>query len=78
MFCHITRNWRGKPLVSHEAIIELIAATTTKEGLRIQAQLDTSPYPPGIRVPDEDMDKLNIQHSDFHGEWNYLIQPQVL
>jgi hypothetical protein len=68
MFCHITRNWRGKPLLSHEVIIQLIAATTTKEGLRIQAQLDTSPISPGIGVPYKDMDKLNIQHGDFHGE----------
>ncbi len=77
MFCHITRNWRGKPLTSHEVIIQLIAATTTEKGLRIRAQLDTNHYPTGIKVSDQEMDGLALERSDFHGEWNYMIRPRV-
>ena len=77
MFCHITRNWRGKPLTSHEVIIQLIGATTTEKGLRIRAQLDTNPYRSGIKVSDQEMDALALQRSDFHGEWNYMIRPRV-
>ena len=77
MFCHITRNWRGKPLISHQVIIELIAATTTQKGLRIEAQLDTQSYLLGIKVSDEEMAKLSLKRADFHGEWNDLIQPRV-
>ena len=77
MFCHITRNWRGKPLTSHEVIIQLIGATTTEKGLRIRAQLDTNPYPSGIKVSDQEMDALALERSDFHGEWNYMIRPRV-
>lgn len=75
MFCHITRNWRGQPLVSHEVIINLIGSTTTKEGLEIKADLDKGIYPKGIKVADEEMLRLNIEHADFHGEWNYFIKP---
>jgi len=77
MFCHITRNWRGKPLISHEAIIKLIGATTTQKGLRIRAQLDDSTYPLGVKVSDEELAGLSIQRADFHGEWNYMISPRV-
>ena len=77
MFCHITRNWRGKPLISHEVIIELIGATTTQKGLRIRAQLDDSTYPLGVKVSDEELAALSIQRADFHGEWNYIIRPRV-
>jgi hypothetical protein len=77
MFCHITRNWRGKPLLSHEVIINLIAATTTEKGLKITAALDESPYPTGIKVSDEEMEQLSIERADFHGEWNYVILPRV-
>ncbi len=76
MFCHITRNWRGKPLVSHEVIINLIGSTTTKEGLKIGASLDLEGYPKGIKVTDEEMDELSIERAEFHGEWNYLITPR--
>lgn len=76
MFCHITRNWRGKPLVSHEVIIKLIGATTTKEGLKIGVSLDGDIYPKGIKVTDKEMDGLSIERADFHGEWNYLITPR--
>ena len=77
IFCHITRNWRGKPLISHEVIIQLIGATTTEKGLRIRAQLDTGSYPKGIKVSDQEMNALALERSDFHGEWNYLIKRGV-
>lgn len=75
MFSHITQNWRGRPLVSHEVIINLIAATTTQRGLTIQAQLDTSLYPTGISVPDDQLAAVNLEPADFHGDWNYRILP---
>jgi len=77
MFCHITRNWRGKPLLSHEVVINLISSTSTKKGLKITACLDTRSYPTGIKVSDEDMARLSIERADFHGEWNYVISPRV-
>ena len=76
MFCHITRNWRGKPLVSQEVIISLIGSTTTKEGLKIGVSLDDGEYQKGIKVTDAEMEALSIQRADFHGEWNYLITPK--
>ena len=76
MFSYITKNWRGKPLESHEVIVNLIGNTTTKTGLRIQASLDSQIYPTGIEVPDEKMAGLNMEKSEFHGEWNYRIIPR--
>jgi hypothetical protein len=76
MFCHITENWRGRPLVSHEVIVNLISNTTTTKGLRIQACLDTNSYPTGIKVTDQQMADLRIKPADFHGEWNYTISPR--
>jgi len=73
MFCHITENWRGKPPVSHEIIVNLIGNTTTKTGLSIQADLDRRTYPTGIEVSEQDMRELNLEKSEFHGEWNYRI-----
>ena len=75
LFSFISKNWRGKPLISHEVIVNLIAATTTKKGLRVQCRLDTNLYPSGIKVADEEMAKINIQRDSFHGEWNYIICP---
>ena len=75
MFCHITQNWRGRPLVSHEVIIQLIANTTTAAGLKIQAELDNGIYPTGIKVSDEDIASLKIKRALFHGEWNYALHP---
>lgn len=75
LFSFITQNWRGKPLVSHEVIVNLIAATTTREGLRVQCQLDTKSYPKGIKVSDQEMASINILRDSFHGEWNYTISP---
>ena len=76
MFCHITANWRGKPLTSHEVIVNLIGNTTTKTGLTIQAELDTGNYPTGIQVSDEDLAQVSIEKAEFHGEWNYRISPR--
>ena len=76
MFCHITANWRGRPLVSHEVIVNLIGNTTTKTGLRIQAGLDRQSYATGIKITDEVLAEVNIRKEEFHGEWNYRILPR--
>ena len=76
MFCHITQNWRGHPLTDHVAIVELIGATTTKTGLKIECALDTRTYEKGIKVSDDEMAALNIAGDDFHPEWNYTIKPR--
>ena len=75
MFCHITQNWRGRPLVSHEVIVNLIASTATQQGLAIQAELDTGEYPTGIKVTNEELARVKIKPNQFHGEWNYAISP---
>ncbi len=75
LFCHITQNWRGRPLVSHEVIVSLIAHTTTEAGLEVQAALDTNCYETGAKVSDEEMASLQITKADFHGDWNYTIAP---
>lgn len=75
MFCHITQNWRGRPLISHEVIIQLIANTTTAAGLRIRAELDSGSYPTGIKVSDEELAALKIKRARFHGDWNYALLP---
>jgi hypothetical protein len=77
MFCHITQTWRGKPLTSRLAVVELIAATTTKAGLKVQCELDPRVYPKGIKVSDAEMDTLNIKGDPFHPEWNYTITPRA-
>lgn len=76
LFSYITSNWRGQPLVSLQTIVNLIASTTTKTGLIVQAALDTNLYETGIKVSDEEMAKLRISPCAFHGEWNYTITPQ--
>jgi Rhodopirellula transposase DDE domain len=75
MFCHITQDWRGRPPVSHEVIINLIANTATKQGLAIKAELDQGCYPTGIKVTDEQLATVNVTPDAFHGDWNYSIQP---
>ncbi|MEI6704532.1 MAG: ISAzo13 family transposase [Deltaproteobacteria bacterium] len=75
LFSHISMNWRGKPLITHEVIVNLIAATTTRKGLKIRAELDTTHYPKGIKVTDEEFTTICIVRDDFHGEWNYSIMP---
>ena len=76
LFCHITQNWRGRPLTDRMAIVELIGATTTKAGLRVECALDTRTYQKGIKVSDAEMATLNITGDDFHPEWNYTIKPK--
>ena len=76
LFCHITQTWRGKPLVSREAVVELIASTTTRTGLTVRCELDTRDYPKGIKVSDAEMMTLNIKGDTFHPEWNYTISPR--
>lgn len=75
LFSYISQNWRGKPLVSHEVIVNLIAATTTKTGLKVRCQIDNNKYPKGIKISDEEMKQININRASFHGEWNYTIRP---
>jgi hypothetical protein len=75
MFCHITKNWRGRPLESYEAVVSLIGATTTKQGLRIEARLDPGSYEKGVKISDKELARIRIARSDFHGEWNYTIIP---
>ena len=75
LFSFISQNWRGKPLVSHQVIVDLIAATTTKKGLKVRAQIDSNLYPAGIKVTDKQLADLNIERNPFHGEWNYEIIP---
>ena len=75
MFSFITQNWRGRPLLSHAVIINLIASTTTETGLKIRCRLDTRSYPKGIKISDEQMEQINIKRDDFHGDWNYTIRP---
>jgi hypothetical protein len=76
LFCHISQTWRGKPLVSHLAVVELIAATTTTAGLTVDCVLDPRRYAKGIKVSDAEMASLNIQGDEFHPEWNYTISPR--
>jgi len=76
MFSFITQNWRGKPLVSHEVIVNLIAATTTAKGLRVQAELDRAEYPSGRAVSKKEVAEVNLSRDSFHGEWNYTIIPR--
>ncbi len=76
MFCHITENWRGKPLISHDIIINLIASTATKTGLKIRAELDRGSYPTGVAVADEELASVNLKRASFHGDWNYSIRPK--
>lgn len=75
MFCQITQNWRGRPLVSHEVIVHLIANTVTQQGLKIRAELDNRSYPAGIQVSDEELAQVNLKRRRFHGDWNDTIQP---
>jgi DNA-binding phage protein len=77
MFCHITENWRGRPLVSREVVVNLIGHTTTKTGVTIQSALDENSYPTGREVTAQQMESLAIKRDKFHGEWNYTIRPKA-
>lgn len=76
MFCHITENWRGRPLRSRAVVVNLIGNTTTTQGLRIRAELDENSYDKGIKVSDEHLAAVQIKPDKFHGEWNYEISPR--
>ena len=76
MFCHITENWRGRPLISRMVVVELIASTRTAKGLEVHAELDEATYETGKTVTDEEMNSLAIERCDFHGEWNYSLSPR--
>jgi transposase len=78
MFSFISQNWRGKPLVSHQVIVNLIAATKTKTGLRVRAELDPGKYPKGVKVSDKEVAAIRLERDKFHGEWNYTILPRSI
>jgi len=75
LFSFISQNWRGKPLISFEVIVNLIAATTTAKGLKVHAQLDDRPYPAGTQIDDQELAEVRLKRDKFHGEWNYEIHP---
>ena len=81
LFSHISMNWRGRPLTSHEVIVNTIAATTTRTGLTVSAELDTGDYPKGIKISDREIQNLEKQNvlrrHDFHGEWNDRLDPPL-
>jgi hypothetical protein len=76
LFSHISMNWRGRPLVSHEIIVDLIGATTTDTGLRVQAELDPGEYPTKVKVSDDELATVQLTPHAFHGEWNYTVTPR--
>ena len=76
LFAAISQNWRGKPLVSHEVVVNLIAATTTRTGLRVRSALDETAYPAGLTVRDAEMETIHLRTDPFHGEWNYTLVPR--
>jgi hypothetical protein len=76
LFAFITQNWRGKPLLTHQVVIQLIASTTTTTGLTVACRLDANQYDKAIRVSDTEMAELNITPANFHGEWNYTFKPR--
>jgi len=77
LFSAISQNWRGKPLVSHEVVVNLIGATTTRAGLRVRSELDTNQYPTGRTVSDQEMEAIYLRKDPFHGEWNYSLLPRA-
>ncbi len=77
LFSFITSNWRGEPLIDYETIVNLIANTTTAKGLKVKCRLDRRKYPTGRRIGDEEMRRVNVVRNTFHGEWNYVIQPNT-
>jgi hypothetical protein len=76
MFCHITNNWRGRPLLSRQVVVNLIGSVTTDQGLRVKAALDENTYEPGVKVSDADLAAINLKRDKFHGEWNYRVTPR--
>ncbi len=78
LFCHITRNWRGVPLESHQVVVSLVSSTRTNEGLDVHCQLDSIAYPKGIKNSDAKLSEVNIKRPAFHGDWIYDIRPRHL
>lgn len=78
LFSFISQNWRSKPLSSHEVIVNLIAATTNRKGLKVRCELDTGKYPAGVKVTDQEMAQVNLERHSFHGDWNYTIHPSSI
>jgi hypothetical protein len=76
-FCHITENWRDRPLINREVAVNLISNTTTSKGLKLQANLDEAEYPIGKKISDKDLKKVHLQKDDFPGEWNYSILTNI-
>jgi hypothetical protein len=76
MFCHITNNWRGRPLLTRQIVVQLIGSVTTEQGLRVRAELDENVYDAGIKVTDEELAAVAIERDEFHGEWNYRLRPR--
>ena len=77
LFCFISQNWRGKPLISHEVIVNLIAGTTTAAGLTVHSELDTDIYPAGVKVSDREVAEIDLRRDKFHGDWNYTLHPRL-
>ena len=77
LFSYISQNWRGKPLISYEVIVNLIAATSTGGGLRVYSELDTKTYPAGVKVSDQEIAQVALRPDKFHGDWNYTIIPRT-
>ena len=77
MFSFISMNWRAKPLTSLQVIVNLIANTTTKNGLKIKTKIDETIYQKGIKISDKELAEINIIRNEFHGEWNYIIKPKL-
>jgi hypothetical protein len=77
LFSYISQNWRGKPLISHQVIIDLIAATTTTTGLTVKSKIDTNTYEKGLKVSDQQMAELQLRREKFHGDWNYKLLPRI-
>ena len=77
LFCHITRNWRGKPLQTHQVVVSLVSSTRTTQGLEVHCGLDSAEYATGIKITNTEFDELRIKRNKFHGEWNYEILPRT-
>ena len=75
LFSFISQNWRGKPLISHQVILDLISSTTTRTGLTVRSNLDKNLYPTGIKISKKKLEDVSIKKDGFHGEWNYTISP---
>ncbi len=77
MFSFITMNWRGRPLVSYRTVVQLIAGTTTKKGLKVKADRDQGRYPKGVKVSDKELAAVPLTRHEFHGDWNYTVHPSA-